>query len=610
MRKNVYIKTMLRQPVRSLVLAILLCVAAFTFVLRTVEFVSIRGQIFKISEFFNTHGFIGAPYDLDDVGAGADFLENSPHIEISDRRRGVEGFLQGVLNSDIEGLIGGRPPERHVRYPYTFFYGELVDKIELSDGNRFWLIFSVDDVLVGYPEHVVAGQEELFIEWADDELILDMEIGTRYFIKGVYQGSDSFTFRAPPTVGDSNDVLRMRPLNEEGLWYVPVPVGETVDFTMPSLEGIPDEIERLRYNHSAVRLQTTVDMASIPMMLENQGMGFLVDGRFLDKEDYLNGNPVAVIHHTFAEIRDLSIGDTITVNIPQSQHVERTTGFWHGVGGVVLGFYDAYVESTTHDGFSHELELEIVGIYNLFYAIQSILEEGAELEAGTSLSVYVYIPDSVLPHDITITPPDWADQTRDIYLPSTWYSFKLTSSQHEAAFIAENREPLEDMGFTLNIIDTNAQNFWESAPIILQSILFNAIVFWIVLVLILVLVIFLFLRQRRKESAVLQVLGCPVDLSIRQIFTASALFLVPITIGSVLAWILAQRLIVNTLQTFEEMHEDYIAVFTLSPLWLIVLIAVVFVLVILMVLIGAVYITRRPVLEILQETRTRKKALR
>ena len=600
MRNNVYIKTLFRQFGRSLVLAILLGVTAFTFALRTVEFVYIRERIFEIAEFFSTHGFISAPYALDDVGSGADILENSPYVEISDRRRGVEGFLQGMLNADIASQTDQIPPQYRLRLPYAFFYGELIDIIELGN-DRLRLVFSVDDVLVGYPEHVVAGQEGLFVEWVCESTIPKMEIGQRYFLKGIYLAD--FHLDTLPIAGSSSDVLRMRPFNEEGLWYIPVPVGEDVDFTMLGLERILEEVEKLRYNHSAVRLQTTMDMTSIPMMLENQGMGYLVEGRFINKNDYLNKNAVAVIHHTFAKVRDLSIGDTIVVNIPQFHYVKRAINMSVTGGGVILNFYDAYIKSDFQDSSMHELELEIVGIYNLFYSVDK--PEG--WIHGTALSVYTFIPDSILPRDIIITPPEWADESRDIYLPSTWYSFKLTSSQHEAAFMAENRDQLEAMGFALNIIDTNAQNFWESAPIILQSILFNAIVFWIVLLLVLLLVTFLFLRQRRKEFAVLQVLGCPINRSVRQILTASSLFLIPITIGSVLAWVFSERIIVNTLQTFEEMNAGYVAVFTLSPIWLISLIAIVFVIAILMVSIGAIRITRRPVLAILQETQSKKR---
>ena len=380
--------------------------------------------------------------------------------------------------------------------------------------------------------------------------------------------------------------------------------GETVDFTMIGLEEILEEVEFLYRNHHEVQLRTTMDMTLIPFMLESAEMGFIVEGRPIDKNDYLNANSVAVIHHQFARIRNLSIGDTITVKIPQIQNARDGFVFGYGDGNL---FPDVHVESIRQDEGMHKIELEIVGVYNLFR------RRGGD--SSTFLSTYVYIPDSILPDGVVTTSRRWENFEAEVFLPVPWYSFTLSSTRYEAEFVAENRQPLEEMGFTLTIIESSAENFWESANIILQSIWFNGIVFSIVLGLVLLLVIFLFLRQRRKEFAVSRILGHSRNWSIREIMSTAMLFLIPITVGSVLAWIFARRTVVNTLQTLEAAQVDYEAelsaelsvgyevyetTFSLSQYWLIGLIAVVFILTMIMVLIGAMKMTRRPVLALLQ----------
>jgi len=620
---------MLRQPFHSLILVFLLFVTTFSFVLRSVEFLTVREQIFRIGDYYQAIGFLSGDdfYEMNrdvdvienfrhdvfsildnelyDVKRGADFLENNRYVEFVDRRRGVKAIMQGMLNADIGTTHS------------AFFYGELIDIIELPEGG--WrLILAVDDVLVGYPEHVVAHQEKLQMDfnlelqsilemyYNFDEFVIDnMEIGERYFLRGSFSPSTSAALDDPPLsgsgipiVGRKRNVLQMEPLTFEpnGLWFVHAPYGEMVDFTLSGLENVLEEAELLNYRYHGIQLRTTQDMALIPFMLEEAEMGFIVDGRPIDHEDHLSANPVAVIHQQFARTRDLNIGDTITVSIPQTHHAEVEIMMQYHIStiGLLDPFFEVGIESAAQDARAHEIELTIVGIYDLFKQI------GGNHATNTIASIFVYVPDSVVQDDIVITSDIWGNPDGEHYLPSIWYSFMLESSRHEEAFLAEVSQPLEEMGLIVTMIDSGAENFWESANVILQSITFNGIVFSIVLILVLLLVTFLFLRQRRKEFAVSRVLGYSISRSVKGVMLAAALFFAPIAFGSVLAWLFAGRTIVNTLLIFEELHEGYEALFSLSPLWLIGLVAVIFVLTMLMVFIGALYLMRRPVLELLQ----------
>ena len=613
-----YTKAILRQPVYSLILAFLLMIATFGFVLRSVEFITVRQQIFSISGYFQSIGFLRGTSAFDDVSEGANFLDNSPYIGIADRRRVVEGVLQDVLNSAIADPFwqGGRGDARRELHASIFgievqegpkdviFYGELIAKFQSRrDPEQWTLTLNVGDVLIGYPEYAVAGQSELQIAInveEGNEFVLDsLEIGERYLLRTTLIGTPSGEM---PRVGDSRNEFIMQPLYPDGAWYRHIPHGETVDLLNPELAAIVNEIEVLHHPHHTVQLRTTRDLALVPMMLE-EGIGFMVEGRAIDYDDYVNANPVAVIHRQFARIRDLNVGDTLTIEIPQSHTVEQmnTDVFTlMALSGIQVGdrqsFIDVHVESIPLAESIHEIELEIVGIYNIF--------EWSGGDPFTNFSTRIYIPDSVLPDDVIISSERWESLDGENYLPSFWYTFQLENSRDELAFLMENRQPLAEMGLTLIMaVDAaNAQNFWQSANIILQATAFNAIVFSFVLILVLLLVAFLFLRQRRKELTIDRMLGYSTRQSVERMLKTTTLFIIPTIIGAVLAWLFARRTIMDTLVTLEELVEGYGAglAFTLSPIWLIVLIAVVFVLVLLMVLIGAVRLVHRPLLELLQ----------
>lgn len=609
MKKNVYTKSVLRQPVYTLILAFLIFVATFGFVLRSVEFIAVRQQIYTISDYFESIGFLRGTSAFDDVNVGADFLENSPYISIADRRRVVEGVLQDVLNSataDPWGVHSSRNAEilgieiqegpRDV-----FFYGELVNKVE-SRQNRWLLTLNVDDVVVGYPEYVVDGQSELQIILnleEENELVIDsLEIGERYFLRVLLIDTPNGRM---PTVGDPANVFAMKPLYPDGVWYLHVPADETIDWTNPELVAISEEIDLLLHYHHIVQLQTTRDMALVPMMLEDE-MGFMVEGRPIAYEDHLNGNPVAVIHRQFAQIRGLNVGDTITVEVPlvhQAENMNTDVFTVMALSGISVGerqsLVDIHVESMPQAERVHEIELEIVGIYNLF--------EGSGGDPFTNFSTRIYIPDSILPDDVTISSQRWESPDNHNYLPSFWYTFRLDNSRNELAFLVQNHEPLAEMGLMLVMVVDGAdsvQNFWQSANIILQTTTFNAIVFVIVLILVLMLVVFLFSRQRRKELMINRMLGYSIGRSVKEILTTATLFLIPIIIGAVIAWVFAHRTIMNTLVILEELTGNTETLFTLSHVWLIGLIMVVFILILLMVLIEIMRLSCRPLLELLQ----------
>jgi len=680
MQKNVFIKSMLRQPVRSLLLILLIGVASFAFVVRAVEYVVVRRQIQEIASFYNS---IGVLHHVDgniaaDISAAAELISSSPYVVFEDKRRGFEAILSDIHNPIILGeyawfmLILGpgesaRFNERWITerdyllieqfnleyldlftffeeyYPGfghfmsgdAFFYGELLEIEYVHTLPDDWPFFTppnwtpsywaphknlhvrIDNVLAGYVEHVDEGVEVILRFYLGSDLnensslFENVVVGERYFFKAThysYIATGNWTphGRQSPYL----NTLFLKPLNDYGLWYVPVAPGEEIDFSTPGLEDIPRQILLTNHTQHAMHLRTTRDMTSTPMAVRDDISA--VSGRLLNKDDYLYARPVTVIHRLFAERRGLSVGDIITVHVNQEQHLVLSPYSWDftraGVG--VIGRYICLgILSVPGSYPAYELELEIVGTFEYFHF-------RADEVNLTTLPKFMYVPDSILPEHLTLLSAPWGDFDFG-HVPAAWYSFVLGDSRHQAAFISQYRDTLAEMGFLLEFVGREATNFWITAEMIMQSVTLNLVLFSIVLLLVLMLVIFIYLWQRRKDFAVLRALGCPKKLIQKQVLISIALFWVPaVLIGSWIAWGFALDIAIETLTPFGEIIADSVNVVILTVRDAIVadflaaalpslavlaaLCAIILGMMFIFVWSGLQKIVRRPVLELLQ----------
>jgi hypothetical protein len=592
---NVFIQSSLRQPIRTAFLFLLVSVISFAFVLRGTEFLLVRDRIYEIGGFYRSIGFLRVDGQIyANILAGAEFITDSDFDVMEDRRRGAEVVLHNMLNADIRGFRFFEMDYPHSeRLHFTFFYAELMQMDYVRSGAAVRLQLQVDDVVVGFPEHAAAGYNvtmHLHIPYSEENPLMGLEIGQRYFFKGahyLFHEIDGF-FGRRPTVGGTLDRLYMYPLNDYGLWYVHVPVGE-VDFSTHGLEKLNDEIERMRYNHSVLWLRTTSDMNAMPQV--HMDIYTLLDGRFLTRDDYINKNPVVVIHYLFAETRGLEIGDTITISIPASQRVVAPRwGFFtehFGPGIDDIRFQDGYVEFWIHGDpiefiISH-LELEIVGIFDKYARWEPRFDN------------LIYVPDSLLPDDFMLV-----DEIHGYnnFLWDTWYSFELANPQDENAFLLENRDMLALHGITLTLLPTGAVNFWLTAEPVLQSITVNMVVFSIMTALVLGFVTFLYMFQRRKDFVVLRLLGNETRSVVRQLCTPILFFgFLSMTIGGILGWFFALG---RAEDIMGDMIIGYDIGFGLPIYWLLIMVGAAFVFMLTIVYIGAQLTAKRPVLMLMQ----------
>ena len=130
---NVFYKSTLRQPLRSAVLLILVVAAAFAAIMRLSEYIVLTNTINNIGGYYRSIGFLRnteGSGSFANVYAGAGIVAQSPYVAYEDRRRGAEGVLQDMTNSDITGTMRlydtGETGPFEIRNTDAFFYGEVI----------------------------------------------------------------------------------------------------------------------------------------------------------------------------------------------------------------------------------------------------------------------------------------------------------------------------------------------------------------------------------------------------------------------------------------------------------------------------------------------------
>ena len=590
MKNRIYLKSTLRQPLRSILLLLLIGLLSAAFTVRVVEYVLIQRETGRLGDYYRAIGTLQSANseEYNDV-AGADLIAKSKYVGLEDRRRCCSGVLQGMYNGDTHGeMSDGYEKSEYdvgVHNSDVFVYGKLLSTPALfkiggwatgEEHEAYQFKFQVDQVEAGYPENVSEGKT-VTLYWITDgkdisSILEELHVGDRYFLKAFYDArtTNMLQWDTP------SENLIVKPLNDSGLWFLPVEPGESVNLESPELDGLREELELLRENLSAMLVVGTKDMSAMPNVQQVSKTYYLAEGRWLDRNDDRNTRKVCVVHQEFANFRGLSVGDTITLTL---RNLEPANLGEEGCYGYIL---DGEKWENWRDFSTQTETFEIVGLYGMISR-----NYGGEL---TCHNTVMYIPDSCMPEGFGADPETMV-----------WdYSFVLKSSQDEAAFLGENREALEELGYSVSFVENHSENFWASVTPMRQSATFSAAVFAGVLLLGLVLAAFLYLLLRRRDFAILRAMGVPNGPAARGLLGPVALLgLLGIAAGSIPAWGYAMRKTAETLATISGPEGVEVSV-ELSRLYLVGICACVWALLVAFVAIGAGRLSRRPALELLQ----------
>lgn len=579
MRQNIYLKSTIRQPLRTLLLLLLIGVISFAFVSRAVEYLVVQRETDRLSTYYRAIGSL-EPLDTDnyfDISEAAEIIAQSPFVAYTDLRRYGSGEMKGIYNADVDGAFNhdlGEPFSHRFGNSDVLVYGKVTAKSDVSSDKMgyFTISFMVDSILTGYPEYVAEEQTIKTFFRSNSDVYESLIEGQRYFIRAMFDPRDFGRY----------DWLNARyrmtliPLCEDGPWFLEVAPGEEVDLNDPELAELKHEVASLQVNQHAMSVKGSSDMSAMQSVQESAQYYFLTEGRWLNREDELTGNSVCVVHKDFAEIRDLSLGDEITLTLrpfklPYSGYmtVEEDWQNWQ-------------------DYPTHELTCEIVGLF------------GRSIDQLTISSNEIFIPNSSFPAEFA-----YQDEENGLYYSS--FSFVLNSSMDQDAFLVEYQKTMADQGLMIRFEENNSREFWAAAIPMKHSTATNAAIFSGVLVLTLVLVVFLYLLQRRRDFAILRALGVPKRKAVRQM-------LLPINLvggmgiiaGGIPSWRYALDKAAETLSALPTPAGAATST-GLDPLWLAGLSVGILALLLLFIWIGTISVAQRPALELLQGVSAQKR---
>lgn len=569
---NVYLRSTLRQPVRTGLLLCLIGAICFAFASHAAQALYIWRETSRLERSYHAVGYLKALEDpAADASAAADALEQSGFVQLVDRRRQASGVLQGEYNVDWSSL-GTNGCEHGDIFVCGTFQG-----MRAAGGGVYELYFAVDTVLAGYPEYVQAGSViTLATSRTDSALAAEAAAaleqlvrGERYLVRGRYDQNDpSCKVAANMGMGSrgfSVSAFVFVPLDGAGLWSWPLAEGQAVDLSLPEMQDTAREIAHIDSNQRALVLASMQDVSLNAITQEGASAYYLEAGRWPDGADHAAGARVCAVHKGFASARGLAVGDTITMSLR-----DVPAGYLYGAAA-----QDPEAQRQT------DAEVyEIVGIYNDYTASQSAYAWNV-----------VFVPDSALPASFG------AKQTA---LLGGSCSFVLTSPAQAQAFREEMDGPLAALGFQAVLLENNWDNFYSTERSLRSAAVRNVLLYAAALLGTLGLAVFLYLFFRKKDAAIARALGLPRGQCARQL--AVPLLLVGLTgaaIGCAAGWQQALGQAAETLRVLEEFGGST-ALQALSPLWLAALCAGVWLVLGAAALGAAAYASGRPVLVLLQ----------
>jgi hypothetical protein len=308
-----------------------------------------------------------------------------------------------------------------------------------------------------------------------------------------------------------------------------------------------------------------VDLSAMPNTQEVSQMYHLVSGRWLNHEDELNASKVMVVQNSFAQLRDIQVGDTISLIFRDLKELFR--------GGYIYSEDDRQ-NWRTYPTFPDTFE--VVGIF--------------ESRAGMDPN-QVFVPLSAFPAEI--------EKTEDEVHPY-YFSFVLKSSKDQDVFINETQAKLAEVGIEVSFVENKGKNFWAGVDPLRQAAAANLPVYGLVLLLSLLLVIFLYLLQRRRDYAILRALGAPQESASRQLLIPILLIgLLSVSVGSISAWNFSLNKAAESLSTL-PLPSGVAPSASLQPGILVGMGAGIFILLLILTGIGIWLISRRSTFELLQ----------
>ena len=611
MRQNVILKSISRKPIIAILLTLLIGLISYGFVGKAVETILVYRETNRLEGYYRSIGYVAKDWEVEDkhkYSEVADIIRESGDLAYDDLVVSTSAVMHDYYNVDFDyGTMDVVETEHQAKSSWAgegvnnldyWFYGTLVSydkQYAEEDGEEFFagylMIFEIDEVLAGYPERIQAGKN--YVIWIPARLTAEidqmaphldkMSEGKSYLIRAWHHPIATLNHWVSGllvNVANSRETFNLKALDGDDLWFVELEKNERLDLTLPEYKKLKLELDRLNENLRAITLVGSSDMSAMPEMQLDMKWNYLVDGRWLNHQDHLDGNNVIVISEPLAKARKIKIGDQILLTMRSLQDP-----------------YYAYIRSEEdienwQNYPSQEISYEVVGIYSnegFLYGKQAYFSDS-------------YVPASTIPEDCVM--PVFSSSLKDKNLA---YNFVLKNPRLQDDFIEEFDSKVKDLGLKIEFVDNNGRNFIAGADPLRRSTLISMFLYMIAMLLAVALTIFLYLRQHRKEYATMRALGVPVKNGTRQlIFPLLSLGVLGSTVGSLLSWENAHVKAAESLSHL-ALPSGVTPELSLNPIWGLVFWLIIIFMLILGTFLGNKKMSSRPVLELLQVEQNRKK---
>ncbi len=601
MKNNIFLRSTRRQPIRTVLLLLIITLITFAFTARAAEYLLVRQETERLGGYYKAIGKISR---LEGTGTAPtasfdetlEFLENDPRVTHTSWHRTCSAVLQDMYNADVYGVGASNSCKTNL-----YFTGTLL-AINKMCGNASVLVDASADVkwtlccyfreeqsLAGAPELVWEGRTvKVYVPAEEAQAALDtLTVGKQYLLCGrgklCSRYAEDFCLNKPTMSPPQRSGLRPKyegvtgddhltalPLAKGAPLFYPVPENGEIDWSDPVLTGVEEELQVCREELSALMVYARRAMDIMPETQPDQDI-YLVDGRWLTYEDTAAQNRVCVIHEEMANLRGLSIGDTITLKLRDVEDIQY--GYiWFPDSGY-LPPYETATET-----------FQIVGTYNF-------VRPGLERPEYTVRRNYIWIPESAVPENF--------NAFAHLLNASSIY-FALTSPKVTEEFLADTHDALAAMTLQVTMQDNGWEDFQAAVKPMLQSSLYNLIIFGLILLTALCLVAFFYLRARKRDVAIARALGVPAGMCVWQGALPLALIgLAGTAGGTLLGWQYALNRGAKTLASLSA-YGEVAAEFALPRYWLAAIFGGIFLLFFLLALGGMVFLSRKPTLELLQ----------
>ncbi|MCL2203710.1 MAG: hypothetical protein FWB88_07205 [Defluviitaleaceae bacterium] len=654
MKSNVFLKSVLRQPIRAFILALLIGASAFALVARVTEYFVVRAEIERVEGFYRSVGIL-SPLRFDnfsishDVSRALDIMESNPHVAISDARRFTQGVFSDMRNltavqvATTAGYFNPTFNEIDVRVLDHYFIGRMTIRPRLTGCYVYPALMvqiASEELLAGDPSILregdtvftnelgqtttVSSRYIMYLRITPEEAQLfrqglwcpfeGLETGERalfratpiYIVLTGFEALVTFVWNLRSLTGDDGLTTVLEGYNPRA-WggYNPrfavnrtslegltffVQESDTVGMRAAMVYMHP-ELELLRQNQSSVTVVETRDMTAMPRFM---------DGRvtmLLDTPMHRGGR--------FLTYEDYGM----PVAVVPAQFLARR--------GVRLGDTitvtlrdnprPTWIDQPTHSVWARGVENwwdnNPMGWWSMIDAAHENWRDfptyTLELEV---VGAYFFTPpffhnftsaEIFIPGGLMPEGFGWDDSPQ----LTGMYSFVLDSPRSEEAFVRQTRAALAEMGFAAVFIPSGFETLAAVTDPIRFSITVNLIVFGVASFLILTFVIFFYIRQWRKSVAIAQALGIPRNWVLHQLFDPVFLFWLPaVVIGSIPAWYFALAQAEGALAPILTYGIETLP----AVYWLVVFCAVIILFILAGVLVAGYHTVRRPVLEQLQ----------